>query len=351
MSVERVTGRGLPWRVRWRDQGGHPRSKRVRTRELAERLDRKLKEDKALAVAGLASTPAQRVALRDFVLDVWWQRYALPNYAETTRRARVSCWNAQINPYLGALRLCDITVSDVEEWQATLTEKGYAATTRMNALMLLSSILSAAVRWDYLQANPVSRVVKPKPVRDTEAHVLAPASVEALRARLSDRGALAVSLTAYAGVRPREARGLRWDHIRQRTLYVPAAIAKTRKARTVRLWQPLIDDLDAWRGNESPTILGWSTGAYDHWRDKEFGAACTAIGLEGYRFYDLRHSFVSLLIQSGANILDIARQAGHRPVETLQTYGHLFDEYEPDHRIDPEQEIVSVRCPPEPESA
>jgi hypothetical protein len=48
--------------------------------------------------------------------------------------------------------------------------------------------------------------------------------------------------------------------------------------------------------------------------------------------YDLRHSWVSLLIANGASVVEVARQAGHAPTMTLDTYAHLFDELqgEPD---------------------
>jgi hypothetical protein len=44
------------------------------------------------------------------------------------------------------------------------------------------------------------------------------------------------------------------------------------------------------------------------------------------RPYDLRHSFVSLLIAQGASVVEVAAQAGHAPTMTLDTYAHLFDE-------------------------
>ena len=49
-------------------------------------------------------------------------------------------------------------------------------------------------------------------------------------------------------------------------------------------------------------------------------------GLGHVRPYDLRHSFVSLLIAEGRSIVDVARQAGHSATMALDTYGHVFDE-------------------------
>lgn len=41
--------------------------------------------------------------------------------------------------------------------------------------------------------------------------------------------------------------------------------------------------------------------------------------------YDLRHIFISTLIAEGRDVYWIARQAGHSPTMTLNTYGHLFE--------------------------
>jgi integrase len=46
------------------------------------------------------------------------------------------------------------------------------------------------------------------------------------------------------------------------------------------------------------------------------------------RPYDLRHTFVSLLIAEGRTIAYVAAQAGHSAEECARTYLHLFDEYE-----------------------
>lgn len=55
--------------------------------------------------------------------------------------------------------------------------------------------------------------------------------------------------------------------------------------------------------------------------------AVSACGLEGLRVHDLRHTFVSLLISSGANVKQVSTWAGHSSVTvTLDTYTHLFQD-------------------------
>jgi integrase len=61
------------------------------------------------------------------------------------------------------------------------------------------------------------------------------------------------------------------------------------------------------------------------------------------RVYDLRHSYVSLLLAEGRAIHYVAAQAGHDAQLTLSTYGHLLAEYADTGRIEPEREIAKAR--------
>jgi integrase len=48
-------------------------------------------------------------------------------------------------------------------------------------------------------------------------------------------------------------------------------------------------------------------------------------GIRKIRLHDLRHTFGSLLIQSGASIVYVKEQMGHSSIQvTVDTYGHLI---------------------------
>jgi hypothetical protein len=164
---------------------------------------------------------------------------------------------------------------------------------------------------------------------------------------------------------------LRWGDVRERTLLVEKAAdgqggvktTKTGQARTVRLLAPLAADLAEWRercpdsGDDAllfPNGSGgvWSDPAWQTWHRDAWLPACRAVGLEGARPYDLRHSFVSLLIHEGRSVVEVARQAGHSPTMTLDVYAHVFDEFDIAERVSAEDRIAQARrdvsglCPP-----
>ena len=83
--------------------------------------------------------------------------------------------------------------------------------------------------------------------------------------------------------------------------------------------------------------------AYQNWRRRVYAPAAEAAGVEQARPYDLRHSFVSLLIAEGHNVVEVARQAGHSPKMALDTYAHVFEEFDPTERVDAANRIRKAR--------
>jgi|GEM_PF-6697217 len=77
----------------------------------------------------------------------------------------------------------------------------------------------------------------------------------------------------------------------------------------------------------APDGSPWNRDRVLNWRKRTFADAAAAAGVPKARPYDLRHSFVSLLIAQGATVVEVARQAGHSPTMALSTYAHLIDEF------------------------
>lgn len=87
----------------------------------------------------------------------------------------------------------------------------------------------------------------------------------------------------------------------------------------------------------------WRSDDWCNWRGRCWRPAATAAGCPAARPYDLRHSFVSMLIAEGANPVEVARQAGHAPSLSLDTYGHVYDEASGGERVSAEDAIRAAR--------
>jgi integrase len=277
----------------------------------------------------------------------------VPNLAASTRRRYAEVWDRHVLPRLGGYRLRDVTPALVDNFRVELVAADVGAATARKALFLLQGILRLAVVRGQITVNPVTTIKKPRQV-SREVRPLAPETVEHMRARLGHRDATLVSLLAYAGLRPGEALALKWSGVRARTLLVHAT--KTHTTRTVRLLAPLASDLAEWGlacGRPPGTALifprpeggAWRDHDFRNWRKRAFRPAAVAAGVGRARPYDLRHSFVSLLIQEGMPIVEVARQAGHSPEECLRTYAHVFEEFDPAERVPAEAAIRAARVP------
>ena len=364
MSVERVERKdgSIVWRVRWR-QGGRNRSKVLGRKRDAEAFDAEITRRKR--TGELAQLDAGKEPLARFG-EEWWRLYAQPNLARSTLKGYASIWDAHVLPRLGSVPLRELTPDVVNRFRLELEAEGVGPTSVRKSLVLLQGVLQRACEWGRLASNPAAIVRKPVPPRARTVVPLAPERVEAIRFALLGcgrvRDATLVAVLAYAGLRPGEALALRWAHVRDRTLLVEGAVSlgaiedtKTGRNRTVRVLGPLSQDLAEWRlhagrpPGQSLLFSGhdgepWTATAYRNWRRRVYVPVARAVGLERPRPYDLRHSFVSLLIAEGHNVVDVARQAGHSPKVALDTYAHVFEEFDPAERIDAAERIRKARA-------
>ena len=381
MSIEKVErATGTVWRVRWRDAQRRPRSRVVGRKSDAEALDGELKRAKRLGGTGLIGNSRETVA--EFA-TVWWHRHAVPNLQPHTLANYASMLDVHVIPRLGEVPLRLLTPDLISEMRAAMAADKVGEQATLKALTVLQSMLERAVEWGRLESNPARRVRKPSQRRTRVVRPLPPETIEAMRAHLWRQGrqldATLVEVLAYAGLRPGEALGLRWHDVGERTLLVERSVAfgqlkstKTGRSRTVRLLAPLADSLAAWHAatpRPAPTDLifpapdgsPWNADRARNWRNRAFAEAAKAAGVPGARPYDLRHSFVSLLIGQGATVVEVARQAGHAPTMALDTYAHLFDELAEGPRGSADDLIraarraesvpgVSVLCPRRPDA-
>jgi integrase len=349
--------------VRWLDASGAWRRRSCASVEEAELERARLTLE--LGNRGRIAAPARAMTVAEF-----WPTYRADiagRLAEATLLDYDATWRRRVQPRFGAVRLEDITPREISHWRAELQAQGVGPEAIRKDMLLLQAMFTLAVEWGETDHNPVALVRKPRQGRTRAVVPLDPLSVERIRAQLLEAedliSATLVSVLAYSGVRPGEALALERRHIRADTILIEQAVSlgklkvqKTGRAyRTVDLLPALRDDLATWlatqvgpEGHDRLFPRGdgqWRRlDDWNNWRNRHFHPATCAVGLGRPRPYDLRHSFVSLLIRDGqTSIVELAEQLGHSPTETLKTYAHVFSEFRRQPRVPTAQSIADAR--------
>jgi integrase len=351
MSVHRVQRpNGKPaYKVRWRE-GNANRSRQFDRLQDARDFEARVRRERQTGDLSVLTAGGRR--LSDYAAR-WWSDYAEPNLTPRTLEVYATQLDLRIIPHLGGHRLRELTPGVVQELLARLVREGVGDPSIVKTATVLQSILGRAVIDGLIARNPVAVVRKPSQRRKRQPIMVAPQSVERVRANLGQRDATLVSVLAYAGLRPEsEAITLTWAQIGNRTLAINAS--KTGRQRNVRMLAPLAEDLDAWReasgerpgsGLVFPASGGaWTRSDWRNWVRRVWRPATAKAGLDPTaRPRDLRGSFASLLIYEGRNVIEVADQLGHSPQTCLQNHAGLFAEVHPNERVDAEAAIARAR--------
>ena len=326
-SIHEDGGARSPWVVRWREEG-RQRSKRFHTRKAAERW-RAATEDR-LALGAHAPVQPARITL-DGWLDQWLERYSI-RWAMSTTLQRADLIDRHIRPHLGVVAMRDLGVARIATYQQGLAARGCSAKTVNACVRVLSACLGSAVREGLIPGNPC-RGADPLPQQRADRRPIPLDIIEGIRAGMTlPRDRLVVSLMAYAGLRPGEVCGLTWRAVQDHTLHIHQAYSvadgvkgtKTGATRTVPIEAAVREDLDA-VGRGSGLVVTGERGGPVHWRNWGRRIWVPARGATDFVPYECRHTFASLLIRSGADVMEVQDRLGHASARmTLDHYAHLL---------------------------
>lgn len=339
LSIEKLDD-GTGYKVRWRDTAGRSRRKKVTLWRDAVRLDGEMKRKKAMGE--LIAHEKGTIRLCDF-WELWLQNYAASNLSARTTASYKRLWESHLAPNLGSTTLRALSPEHCANVCATIS-KQLAPSSVRKVFAILQGVLQRAVEWGYIPTNPAQGVKRPKLVQ-RRGRALTHEQIEALCAELGHpRSAAIVRLLAYTGLRPGELRALRWTDFSPQLIRVEHAISgdtlgptKTYKNRSVDLAPEARMVLLEWfvaQGQPAPQSFVfpgrltdfWTDRGWNTWQQEVFAPAAEHAGLKGIVPYDLRHTRASRLIADGASVIEVARQFGHSPTVTLETYAHEFEQ-------------------------
>ena len=248
-----------------------------------------------------------------------------PKYQES-----ISTSIRQFLTVTGDLPLRSIGVREIERFIATIAQGNSDRTVR-TYFVTLASAFETARRWEQIDLNPFRKVQRPRLRELIPAH-LTPAELAAVLNAESNRDLRDLySCAVSTGMRLGELAALDWCDVDfvQRVILVrntATFTTKNRRNRTIPMTVQLCGLLVA-RRNVSIAPYVFSFEGRRITKDiasRNFKQCITEAKLNpALHFHSLRHSFATLLVQSGVSIYAVQKLLGHSSVAMTQVYSHL----------------------------
>ena len=245
---------------------------------------------------------------------------------------------------LAELPLRAITPSVVRDWYGTAMRGTGGKTSIAQSYRFLRSVMNAAVREGAILRNPCT-IPGAGADRAKERPTATPAQIAALVDAITPRYRAAVLIAAWGGLRRGEIVGLHREDIdlvagtvrvrrsRAELLESKVAYDKDPKSeagkRTVALpphiLPVLTEHLDRWAGDERVFVGRSGEPMRGDAIRQAFTRARTKIGMDDFRFHDLRHTGQTLAAATGATLADLKRRLGHSSSVAALRYLHSVE--------------------------
>lgn len=270
---------------------------------------------------------------------------------------------AAIVDIIGERIISQLTPSDIIHLQARLLDR-YSPLTVRTIRTVLSSMLNDAVRWEIITRNPAAGVRPPK-APATEHTVWTVDQMRQFLDGVADHpdGAL-WTLIATTGIRPGEACGLQWDDLfgrqitirrsvkhrtdengkRQsyigqpksasghRVLVLPEQTVQQLADHRQRL-REMREEFGDWFNPGEFMFPSAITGTYydPSSLSGKLRKLCRQLNLPSLHCRDLRHTYATLMAESGVHVRVAQQRLGHaNPSTTLRIYTHVTTEMDAD---------------------
>lgn len=246
----------------------------------------------------------------------------------------------KILPFFGSLPMRDITPQHVRKWQSVILRQNYSVTYQQLIDFQLSAIMHYAERY-YDIPNPCTKAGHIGGTGSKKLSFWTLEEYELFACHLSadPEAFTAFEILYWTGMRQGELLALTPNDIdtERHLIHITKSYTqidgkdiistpKTKKSeRDVAIPQFLLDEIIVYIHTNHIHPDRRLFERTRHYLFYKLRKGCEASGVRQIRTHDIRHSHVSLLINTGFSALDIAERVGHESVSTtLDVYAHLF---------------------------
>jgi len=327
------------------DHAGKKKAKKMKSKDAAEKVAKKADAKLALGEFNIEDPDESGPEIPSFkeYSDHWMDTYVKLNLSPSTQHSYEQNLRNHAWPALGHLPLDKIERKHIRELITQKKKDGLARDTVRLIHTVCHSPLELAVEDELIATNPARGMGKYNRRRPESDEPMKPFSereldqfLDTVEDHWSDYHPLFFTL-ARTGLRVGEGLGLNWEDVdfQDRSLLVRRTYSegtegppKGRRIRKVDLTPDTVSVLRdhqlkvGTRGAE-PVFPSKNGGRmdYNNLRERVLLKALKKANLAHRGFHDFRHTYASLLLMKGVNVLYVSQQMGHKSVDiTLKRY-------------------------------
>jgi site-specific recombinase XerD len=332
---EKVKDSGIWW-IRYCDQFGRLHREKVGPKSLAKDAYRKRKTEIREGKFFPETIKRQREMLFRDMAKLYLDEHSKVNKASWKTDQQRS---VRLVKYFGDQPLSEITRQDVERFRKRLSLELSPAT--VNRYMAhLKTLFNKAIAWGKAKHNPVIGIGQFK--EHHRVRYLTEEEEENLKSVFPPDFWPWVEVAMHTGLRRSEQFTLSWNDVNFQTR-VLSVMGKGQQIRHIPMNDHVVEILQNLHSRlKSPWVFTCSNGitAMDarNFVQRIFLPAVRKVGIENFRWHDLRHTFASRLVMGGEDIRTVQELMGHKTITITMKYAHLS----PKHLMKAVQGLVKV---------
>jgi len=332
----------------WRD----PLTHRQRSKRIGSNLDEaragRLEIENELAARGRFDQRHMTVS------DLWDEFIEKRSFrlAPSTLSDYRSAYRVYIGPVLGLVQVAAVSEEHLEVLAETLASKvvfdakkkprPLSAKRQNNVLLVFKAMLAYAARKHLIGSNP-GKDFESVPYHIERRSIPDGLQLERLIKRTPPHYQPLVEAAIFSGLRLGELAALEWDDLQLGEGYIGSRgsirvnktlsrgqVKDTTKTKAGMREVPIpprlrkrLRELKAERDEACPNVFTNQYGGRldpDNFRARVWRPTVKKVRLEGLHFHDLRHTYITRLVQGGADLLTVKRLAGHADISTTDHY-------------------------------
>ena len=231
-----------------------------------------------------------------------------------------------LHTFLGDVNLDQIDLDMIDRIRSAKLKEATKATTNRYLALVRAILIRARDEWEWIEKAPKVRLFKETNNRERS---LTPEQAKLLLSELPEHQREMVLFALATGLRQGNIVRLEWPQVNLelRHAWVQATRSKNRRPISVPLNEIAMGVLKRQQGKHPSRVFTYKGKPIAWANTKKWRETLARLGIEDFRWHDLRHTWATWQRQAGTPTHELQRLGGWRTGAMVERYAHLA----PDH--------------------